>query len=230
MSTTQRTLWESVIDEGPIRVVVPPEGPPTETNTQTYREEIEKRMALIDEYKQAIQDVLDGRVPRAPKPSEFPDTDDMRAAMYMGAAAVKKAGDDGAEGRVMFINFTSGGPLFTHRQLGLLAKAGYVLIGKYSDNDVGYVFAPMLQNPSDDTFMCDFHAARVIYGPGGYEGYIKTASFQEYTDDDESYDWLLDEYEWSSAEGAKKVVSMKNGVVVEEKKDGDPDPEPKSEE
>ena len=44
-------------------------------------------MALIDEYKQAIQDVLDGRAKDAPKPSELPDTDDKLATLWAAAAA-----------------------------------------------------------------------------------------------------------------------------------------------
>lgn len=44
-------------------------------------------MALIDEYKQAIQDVLDGRAKPAPKPSELPWTEDKLASMWAAAAA-----------------------------------------------------------------------------------------------------------------------------------------------
>ncbi len=46
-------------------------------------------MAIFDEYKQAIQDVLDGRAPEPPKPSEFPDTDDRLTAQYFAAAATE---------------------------------------------------------------------------------------------------------------------------------------------
>ena len=42
---------------------------------------------LIDEYKQAIQDVLDGRAKPAPKPSELPWTEDKAATMWAAAAA-----------------------------------------------------------------------------------------------------------------------------------------------
>ena len=44
-------------------------------------------MALIDEYKQAIQDVLDGRAKPAPKPSELPWSEDKAATMWAAAAA-----------------------------------------------------------------------------------------------------------------------------------------------
>lgn len=44
-------------------------------------------MALIDEYKQAIQDVLDGRMKEAPRPSELPWTEDKAATMWAAAAA-----------------------------------------------------------------------------------------------------------------------------------------------
>lgn len=44
-------------------------------------------MALIDEYKQAIQDVLDGRAKEAPRPSELPWTEDKAATMWAAAAA-----------------------------------------------------------------------------------------------------------------------------------------------
>lgn len=43
-------------------------------------------MAIIDEYKQAIQDVLDGRAPEAPRPSELPWTEDKLAALWAAAA------------------------------------------------------------------------------------------------------------------------------------------------
>jgi frataxin-like iron-binding protein CyaY len=49
-------------------------------------------MAIIDEYKQAIQDVMDGRAPEPPKPSEFPDTDDKLANFWAAAAALDMAG------------------------------------------------------------------------------------------------------------------------------------------
>lgn len=44
-------------------------------------------MALIDEYKQAIQDVLDGRAKEPPRPSELPWTEDKAATMWAAAAA-----------------------------------------------------------------------------------------------------------------------------------------------
>lgn len=44
-------------------------------------------MALIDEYKQAIQDVLDGRAKPAPRPSELPWSEDKAATMWAAAAA-----------------------------------------------------------------------------------------------------------------------------------------------
>lgn len=45
-------------------------------------------MALIDEYKQAVQDVLDGNTKEPPRPSAFPDEQDMLAALYAAAAAL----------------------------------------------------------------------------------------------------------------------------------------------
>lgn len=42
---------------------------------------------LLDEYKQAIKDVLDGRSKEAPRPSELPDTEDRLATFYAAAAA-----------------------------------------------------------------------------------------------------------------------------------------------
>lgn len=54
-------------------------------------------MAIIDEYKQAIQDVMDGRAPKPPHPAEFPDTDDKLAAQYFAAAAFEKASDEASE-------------------------------------------------------------------------------------------------------------------------------------
>lgn len=44
-------------------------------------------MALIDEYKQAIKDVLDGRAKPAPKPSELPETEDKLATLWAAASA-----------------------------------------------------------------------------------------------------------------------------------------------
>lgn len=54
-------------------------------------------MAIIDEYKQAIQDVVDGRAPLPPRPSELPNTEDKLASQYMAAAALAKVqeADDG---------------------------------------------------------------------------------------------------------------------------------------
>lgn len=54
---------------------------------QKPRKEIIHNMALIDEYKQAIQDVLDGRAKPAPRPSELPWTEDKAATMWAAAAA-----------------------------------------------------------------------------------------------------------------------------------------------
>lgn len=55
-------------------------------------------MALIDEYKQAIQDVLDGRAKPAPKPSELPWTEDKAATMWAAAAAELIAEDSAGGG------------------------------------------------------------------------------------------------------------------------------------
>ena len=44
-------------------------------------------MALIDEYKQAIKDVLDGRAKAAPSPSALPLTEDKLATLWAAAAA-----------------------------------------------------------------------------------------------------------------------------------------------
>ena len=45
-------------------------------------------MAIFDEYKQAVQDVLDGNTKEPPRPSAFPDEQDMLAALYAAAAAL----------------------------------------------------------------------------------------------------------------------------------------------
>lgn len=55
-------------------------------------------MALIDEYKQAIQDVLDGRAKEAPRPSELPWTEDKAATMWAAAAAELIAEDNAGGG------------------------------------------------------------------------------------------------------------------------------------
>ena len=55
-------------------------------------------MALIDEYKQAIQDVLDGRAKEAPRPSELPWTEDKAATMWAAAAAELIAEDSAGGG------------------------------------------------------------------------------------------------------------------------------------
>lgn len=55
-------------------------------------------MALIDEYKQAIQDVLDGMAKEAPRPSELPWTEDKAATMWAAAAAELIAEDNAGGG------------------------------------------------------------------------------------------------------------------------------------
>lgn len=45
-------------------------------------------MAIFDQYKQAVQDVVDGNVKEPPRPSVFPDEQDMLAALYAAAAAL----------------------------------------------------------------------------------------------------------------------------------------------
>lgn len=55
-------------------------------------------MALIDEYKQAIQDVLDGRAKEAPRPSELPWSEDKAATMWAAAAAELIAEDNAGGG------------------------------------------------------------------------------------------------------------------------------------
>lgn len=67
-------------------------------------------MALIDEYKQAIQDVLDGRAKEAPRPSELPWTEDKAATMWAAAAAELiaegNAGGGGGDSSVVIIPVT----------------------------------------------------------------------------------------------------------------------------
>ncbi len=53
-------------------------------------------MAIFDEYKQAVQDVLDGRAPVPPRPSELQNTDNKLVAQYFAAAAMEKARDEEA--------------------------------------------------------------------------------------------------------------------------------------
>lgn len=66
-------------------------------------------MALIDEYKQAIQDVLDGRAKPAPKPSELPWTEDKLASMWAAAAAELIAEENASGG-----GSSGGGVLIVH--------------------------------------------------------------------------------------------------------------------
>lgn len=77
------------------------------------RKEIIHNMALIDEYKQAIQDVLDGRAKEAPRPSELPWTEDKLAAMWAAAAAELiaegNAGGGGADEFVITFASTTDG-------------------------------------------------------------------------------------------------------------------------
>lgn len=69
-------------------------------------------MALIDEYKQAIQDVLDGRAKEAPKPSELPWSEDKAATMWAAAAAELIAEDNtgggGGGGLLVTLNENEG--------------------------------------------------------------------------------------------------------------------------
>ena len=67
-------------------------------NNEKPRKEIIHNMALIDEYKQAIQDVLDGRAKEAPRPSELPWTEDKAATMWAAAAAELIAEDSAGGG------------------------------------------------------------------------------------------------------------------------------------
>lgn len=60
-------------------------------------------MAIIDEYKQAVQDVLDGRVPDAPHPGELPNTEDKLAAQSFAAAALAKVLEEGGDAPEFFI-------------------------------------------------------------------------------------------------------------------------------
>lgn len=86
-------------------------------------------MALIDEYKQAIQDVLDGRAPAAPRPSELPWTEDKLAALWAGAAAelIAEANAGGSSG---------GGVLVVHETV---SDNAYTLDKTYKEiSDAGF--------------------------------------------------------------------------------------------
>lgn len=66
-------------------------------------------MAIFDEYKQAIQDVLDGKTKEPPQPSAFPDEQDMLAALYAAAAALslsKEAPSETGGGGVLVVHST----------------------------------------------------------------------------------------------------------------------------
>lgn len=68
-------------------------------------------MALIDEYKQAIQDVLDGRAKEAPRPSELPWTEDKAATMWAAAAAelIAEANAPAPSSGALVIEYSSSG-------------------------------------------------------------------------------------------------------------------------
>lgn len=74
-------------------------------------------MALIDEYKQAIQDVPDGRAKEAPRPSELPWTEDKAATMWAAAAAELIAEDNAPEpssgGGELAIKYTRSGSVYS---------------------------------------------------------------------------------------------------------------------
>lgn len=63
-------------------------------------------MAIFDEYKQAVQDVLDGNTKEPPRPSAFPDEQDMLAALYAAAAALflSKEAPGGGGGGAIIVN------------------------------------------------------------------------------------------------------------------------------
>ena len=63
-------------------------------------------MAIFDEYKQAVQDVLDGNTKEPPRPSAFPDEQDMLAALYAAAAALflSKEAPGGGGGGALIAN------------------------------------------------------------------------------------------------------------------------------
>ena len=65
-------------------------------------------MALIDEYKQAIQDVLDGRMKEPPRPSELPWSEDKAATMWAAAAAelIAEANSQGGGGGGLLVTLT----------------------------------------------------------------------------------------------------------------------------
>ena len=72
-------------------------------------------MALIDEYKQAIKDVLDGRAKAAPSPSALPLTEDKLATLWAAAAAELIAEESGGSsgGGVLVVNATRSGTTIT---------------------------------------------------------------------------------------------------------------------
>lgn len=72
-------------------------------------------MAIFDEYKQAIQDVLDGKTKEPPQPSAFPDEQDMLAALYAAAAALSllKEAPSGTGGGVLVVHETVSGGTHT---------------------------------------------------------------------------------------------------------------------
>lgn len=101
-------------------------------------------MALIDEYKQAIQDVLDGRAKEAPRPSELPWTEDKAATMWAAAAAeliAEANGGDalpdtpGTDGTYALQNTVSSGTSTLSWASGG-SSGGGVVVEMYYDNDL----------------------------------------------------------------------------------------------
>lgn len=115
-------------------------------------------MALIDEYKQAIKDVLDGRAKPAPSPSALPLTEDKLATLWAAAAAELIAEESGGSsgGGVLVVNATrSGGTITCDTKASVMYAAfeagttiiikrsdGYesVCIGCLHDDEYGYIF------------------------------------------------------------------------------------------
>lgn len=98
-------------------------------------------MSIIDEYKQAIQDVLDGRAPEPPKPSELPWAEDKAATMWAAAAAELIAEDSaggGGGGLLVTLSYPTQSEYVcdkTAKEMWDVAQNGGAVVFKHTYND-----------------------------------------------------------------------------------------------
>lgn len=129
-------------------------------------------MAIFDEYKQAVQDVLDGNTKEPPRPFAFPDEQDMLAALYAAAAALSLSKEaPGGGGGVLVVHYENNALDKTWQEIHDAVVAGqFIVVQQENDDGIFWNYISSVESSSD------YYSVMVFWSGSGATSELGTDS------------------------------------------------------